>query len=96
VPVLFGGHNLPTLVEIWLPDLPKFGGAMAPGTPRDSRSASDRLLKKIKTDIQNPKFHMSKLLSYQGHKSEQNYLTSNEPTILADKVKKLPFHICWI
>ena len=27
VPVLFGGHNLPTLVEIGLTDLPKSGGA---------------------------------------------------------------------
>ena len=33
VPVLFGWHNLPPLVEIGLTDLPKFGGAMAlPGT----------------------------------------------------------------
>ena len=36
VPLLFGGHNLPPLVEIGLTDLPKFGGAMAlpepPGT----------------------------------------------------------------
>ena len=33
VPVLFGGHNLPLLVDIGLTDLPKFGGAMAtPGT----------------------------------------------------------------
>ena len=30
VPVLFGGHNLPPLVEIGLNDLPKSGGAMAP------------------------------------------------------------------
>jgi hypothetical protein len=30
VPVLFGGHNLPPLVEIGLTDLPKNGGAMAP------------------------------------------------------------------
>ena len=33
VPVLFGGHNLPPLVEIGLTDLPKSGGA----TPRDDR-----------------------------------------------------------
>ena len=36
VPVLFGGHNLPPLVEIGLTDLPTSGGAMAwhpaPGT----------------------------------------------------------------
>ena len=37
VPVLFGGHNLPPLVEIGLTDLPKFGGASTPGTPRDDR-----------------------------------------------------------
>ena len=30
VPVLFGGHNLPLLVEIGLTDLLKSGGAMAP------------------------------------------------------------------
>ena len=33
VPVLFGGHNLPTLVEIELADLPKSGDAMAPPAP---------------------------------------------------------------
>ena len=33
VPVLFGGHNLPPLVEIGLTDLPKSGGAMAPLAP---------------------------------------------------------------
>ena len=34
VPVLFGGHNLPPLVEIGLTDLPKSGGAppAPPGT----------------------------------------------------------------
>ena len=32
MPVLFGGHNLPPLVEIGLTDLPKFVG-----TPRDDR-----------------------------------------------------------
>ena len=36
VPVSFGGHNLPPLVEIGLIDLPKSGGA---GTPRDDRPA---------------------------------------------------------
>ena len=30
VPVLFGGHNLPRLVEIGLTDLSKYWGAMAP------------------------------------------------------------------
>ena len=33
VPVLFGGHNLPLLVEIGLTDLPKSVGAMAPLAP---------------------------------------------------------------
>ena len=33
VPVLFGGDNLPPLVEIGLSDLPKSGGAMAPPPP---------------------------------------------------------------
>ena len=54
VPVLFGGHNLPPLVEIGLTDLPKFGGAMAPGTPRDDRPEKGREghrnLKKAATD----------------------------------------------
>ena len=33
VPALFGGHNLPPLVEIGLTDLPTSGGAMAPPAP---------------------------------------------------------------
>ena len=33
MPVLFGVHNLPPLVEIELTDLPKFGGVMAPPAP---------------------------------------------------------------
>ena len=33
VPVLFGRHNLPPLVEIGSTDLPKSGGAMAPPAP---------------------------------------------------------------
>ena len=33
VPVLFGRHNLPPLVEIGLTDLPKSGGAMATPAP---------------------------------------------------------------
>jgi hypothetical protein len=36
VPVVFGGYNLPPLVEIGLTDLPKFRGG-TPGTPRDNR-----------------------------------------------------------
>ena len=41
VPVLFGGNNLPPLVEIGLTDLPKSeGGGMAlPAPPRDDRPA---------------------------------------------------------
>ena len=38
VPVLFGGHNLPPLVEIGLTDLPKSGGASL-GTPGDDMPA---------------------------------------------------------
>ena len=33
MPLLFGGHNLPPLVEIGLTDLPKSGGAMTPPAP---------------------------------------------------------------
>ena len=33
VPVLFGGHNRPPMVEIGLTDLPKSGGAMTPPAP---------------------------------------------------------------
>ena len=33
MPILFGGHILPPLVEIGLTDLSKFGGAMAPPAP---------------------------------------------------------------
>ena len=33
MPVLFGGHNLPPLVEIGLTNLPKSGGALAPPVP---------------------------------------------------------------
>ena len=34
VPVLFGGHNLPSFVGIvGLTDLPRYGGAMAPPAP---------------------------------------------------------------
>ena len=33
VPVLFSGHNLPPLIEIWLTDLPKSGDAMAIPAP---------------------------------------------------------------
>ena len=37
VPVLFGGRNLPHLVEIGLTDLPKSGGAMALPAPLGTR-----------------------------------------------------------
>ena len=33
LPILFGGHNLPPLIEIGLTDLPKSGGTMAPPAP---------------------------------------------------------------
>ena len=33
VPVLFGGHNLPPVVEIGLTDLPKYGGLGVPWHP---------------------------------------------------------------
>ena len=33
VPELFGGHNVPPLVEIGLNDLPNSGGAMVPPAP---------------------------------------------------------------
>ena len=36
VPALFGGHNLPPLVEIGLTDLPNCGGATR--TPMDDRT----------------------------------------------------------
>ena len=37
LPILFGGHNLPPLVEIGLTDLPKSGDA---GGARDDRPMS--------------------------------------------------------
>ena len=41
MPVLFGVHYLPSLVEIGLTDLPKSGGCHGmPGTPRDDRPDS--------------------------------------------------------
>ena len=33
VPVLFGGHNLPPLVEMGLTDLPQSGDALVPPAP---------------------------------------------------------------
>ena len=33
VPVVMWGHNLPSLLEIGLTDVPKSGGAMAPPAP---------------------------------------------------------------
>ena len=41
VPVLFGGHNWPALVEIGLTDVPKSGGAMAPPTPPGTTALGD-------------------------------------------------------
>ena len=43
VPVLFGGHNLPALVEIGLTDLPKYGGG-TPGTPGNKVKHGDKEL----------------------------------------------------
>ena len=41
MPVLFGVHYLPSLVEIGLTDLPKSGGCHGmPGDPRDDRPDS--------------------------------------------------------
>ena len=40
VPVLYGGHNLPPLVETGLTDLPKFGGAMVPQHPQGRHPCS--------------------------------------------------------
>ena len=47
VPVLYGGHNLPPLVEIGLTDLPKFGGAMAPPAPPGTTGLRTYRLKMI-------------------------------------------------
>ena len=45
VPVLFGEHNLPSLVEIGLTDLPKSGDAMATPAPAcDDTPAADLLV----------------------------------------------------
>ena len=41
MPVLFGGHNLPPLVEIGSTDLPKSGDAVAPpATPGDKANTT--------------------------------------------------------
>ena len=40
VPVLFGGHNMPPLVEIGLTDLPKSGCAMAPRHPQGRQACT--------------------------------------------------------
>ena len=49
VPVLFGGYNLPRLVEIGLTDLQKSGGAMPwpPGTSRDDIPVAGHDLKSL-------------------------------------------------
>ena len=43
VPVLFEGHNPPSMVEIGLTDVPKSGGAMAPPEPPGSKINSFRV-----------------------------------------------------
>ena len=39
--MLYGGHNLPSLVEIGLTDVPKSGGAMAPPAPPETTPLED-------------------------------------------------------
>ena len=46
VPVLYGGHNLPPLVEIGLTDVPKSGGAMAPLEDSDVHTEGEHHLDK--------------------------------------------------
>ena len=53
VPVLFGRHNLPPLVEIGLTDQPKSGGAMAPTAPTNlvNESKDNEDVKKVETKM---------------------------------------------
>ena len=44
---MYGGHNLPPLVEIGLTDLPKFGGAMAPPAPPGTTSLRSKTAPRI-------------------------------------------------
>ena len=55
MPVLFGGHNLPLLVEIGLTDLPKSGGAMAPQAPPGRHPCLSMILypDSIKPEVRN-------------------------------------------
>ena len=56
VPVLFGGHNLPPLIEIGLTDLPKSGGALAPLAPPGTtplKGAMRQLEKDIRLQLRN-------------------------------------------
>ena len=52
MPVLFGEHNLPPLVEVGLTDLPKYegamGGLMAPPAPLKLTNALLRLFRSTK------------------------------------------------
>ena len=41
MPLIFGGHNLPPLVEIGLTDLPKSGDAMTPPVPSGTTSLNE-------------------------------------------------------
>ena len=43
VPVLFGGHYLPPMIEIGLNYLPKSGGSIASGQPRGQQACHQRL-----------------------------------------------------
>ena len=60
VPVLFGRHNLPPLVEIGLTDRPKIGGAMAPPAPPGTTGLSPSVFSK--TDISKSVFNHSRVL----------------------------------
>ena len=51
VPVLFGGHNRPALVEMGLTDLPKCGGAMAP--PAGTTGLIDYLPHAVLSNLRN-------------------------------------------
>ena len=54
VPVLFGGHNLPPLVEIGLTDLPKSGVAMAPPAPPGTTGLASYIFAKV---LENSDYH---------------------------------------
>ena len=57
MPVLYGGHNLPPLVEIGLTDQPKIGGTMAPPAPLRQTEQQSRLTCGVLTDGSNVQTH---------------------------------------